>query len=398
MMSSNRPIRILHVLGAFNQGGVETWLLNLLKHIDREQFQIDFLVHTTTPAAYDDDIRRLGSRILYCPYPRRPWKYAHQFKRITRDQHGAAYDVVHSHVHDFSGFVLRLASQAGVPVRIAHSHLDSSITDQKSGFLRRQYLKLMKRWIHQYANLGLGCSRRAAASLFGRDWQCDPRWKLLYCGVDLQPYEGEPERTLVRSEFNISAEETVIGHVGRFSEQKNHRWMVDFLIQFAKARSASRLLLIGDGPLRSEIEERFRAAGLIDRVIFTGPRRDVPRLMNAMDAFLLPSHFEGLPIAVLEAQAAGLPCLISDVVDSDAMVVQSLVHRLSLAQPIADWVHAAVRVCANSPASTREEALTIVSQSPFNIHVGVENLERLYREQLNRPTTDSHSPELTLTR
>jgi glycosyltransferase involved in cell wall biosynthesis len=383
-MPATRPIRVLQVLGALNHGGIETWLLHVMRHIDRQAFQFDFVVHSAKPAAYDEEIRALGARIFPCLNPQRPWQYARQFKAILRQQ--GPFDVVHSHVHDFSGFVLRLARQARVPVRIAHSHNDTTEFEQQAGLLRRQYLSLMKTWIARHATVGLGCSRRAAASLFGADWQSDPRWKLFFCGIDLAPFERGSECDAVRDKLKFPRDAFIVGHVGRFSYQKNHRFLIDIGAELARQVPETRLLLIGDGPLRSEIEQQANAAGLAERIVFAGLRNDVPRLMtSAMDAFLFPSHFEGLPMVLLEAQAAGMACVISDVIDEDATVVPALVRRLSLAQPASVWVDAIRAARSASQHDLRTQARQLVIQSPFNIRVGVEELQRVYRE-LNENT------------
>ncbi len=381
MMTANRPIRVLHVLGALNQGGVETWLLHVVRNIDRAAFQVDFLVHSAKPAAYDDEVRALGSRIFPCLNPQRPWRYGRNLKAILRQQ--GPYDVVHSHVHDFSGFVLRLARQAGVPVRIAHSHSDTSHLDRQASLLRRRYLALMKHWIHRHATAGLGCSRRAAGCLFGADWQRDPRWKLFYCGIDLSPFLTGNDRDSVRGELHIPRDAFLAGHVGRFDYPKNHRFLVEIIQAAVRLRPQMRLLLIGDGPLRPEIEQQVDSAGLREHVFFAGLRRDVPRLLSGMDVFLLPSHFEGLPIVMLEAQASGLPCVISDAVDEDADVIPELVHRLSLSQPVAAWTEALTALGQNSAIGAREQSRQVIADSPFNIRRGVEKLQRLYLEQLN---------------
>ncbi len=384
-MSAKRPIRVLQVLGALNHGGIETWLLHVMRHVDRQALQFDFVVHSTKPAAYDDEMRALGARIFPCLNPQRPWQYARQFRAILRQQ--GPFDVIHSHVHDFSGFVLKLAKQAGVPVRIAHSHNDTTEFEQQAGMFRRQYLSLMKKWIARHGTAGLGCSRRAATSLFGVDWQSDSRWKLFYCGIDLAPFERASERDVVRAEFGLPRDAFVVGHVGRFSYQKNHRFVVDIAAELARRLPEARLLLIGDGPLRPEIEAQARAAGLQDKVLFAGLRNDVPRLMmNAMDAFLLPSHFEGLPIVLLEAQAAGLPGVISDVIDDDATVVPALVRRLSLAKTVSAWAEALLAARGDSCPEARTQSRRLVAQGPFDIRVCVESLQRLYSEQLAQAT------------
>ena len=181
-------------------------------------------------------------------------------------------------------------------------------------------------------------SRQAAVSLFGANWSGDPRWRISYCGIDLAPFRDHADRAAVRSEFNIPAKAFVVGHVGRFDYQKNHKFLIEIFATLARRQPDARLLLIGEGPMRATIEEQVGWAGLRDKVIFAGPRPDVPRLMTAaMDAFVLPSHFEGLPLVLLEAQAAGLPCLLADTVAEETTVNPALVRRLSLSQTTEAW-------------------------------------------------------------
>ena len=155
-------LRILHVVGAMNSGGIETWLMHILRYIDRDRFTMDFLVHTTDECHYDKQARALGSKIIPCPHAHQPWIYGGKFKKIL-DEYGP-YDIVHSHVHHFSGYVLRVAKQAGVPICISHSHNDTSSNQARAGLKRRLYLKLMRGWINRYSTVGLGCSHQATAS------------------------------------------------------------------------------------------------------------------------------------------------------------------------------------------------------------------------------------------
>jgi len=385
-MVALRKIRVLHVLGALNPGGVETWLLHVMRHVDRSAFQVDFLVHTTQPAVYDDEIRALGGRIISCPEPQRPWRYARRFNAVLNEY--GPYDVVHSHVHDYSGYVLRLARRAGVPVRIAHSHNDTTQFESQAGILRKNYLALMKHWIQTHATVGLGCSRRAATCLFGKDWQNDDRMKLLFCGIDLAPFQAADDGNRLRDELNIPRNAFVVGHVGRFNHQKNHRFLVETFAEIACRDPQARLLLVGDGPLRPEIEQQATDAGLQGRVIFAGLRRDVPKLMTSvMDAFLFPSHFEGLPIVLLETQAAGLPCIVSDVIDEGATIIPSLMNRLSLEQSASAWAETTLAARKESAPASRLEAQRLVSETPFNIHVCIENLQQVYRSELQAAST-----------
>ncbi|HEV3301887.1 MAG TPA: glycosyltransferase family 1 protein [Planctomycetaceae bacterium] len=377
-MGIQKPIRVLQVLGALNRAGAETWLMNVLRHIDREQFRLDFLVHTTDAGAYDSEVRSLGSRIFPCVGPRNPLAYSRALRKILRTE--GPFDVVHSHVHAYSGFVLRTARQAGVPLRIAHSHCDTSMLDARSGAARRVYLALMNSWIQKHATLGLAVSRQAAVSLFGANWSADPRWRISYCGIDLGLFREQADRAAVRNEFKIPANAFVVGHVGRFDYQKNHKFLIEIFATLAQRRPDARLLVIGEGPLRPTIEEQVARSGLQDRVIFAGPRPDVPRLMtSAMDAFVLPSHFEGLPLVLLEAQAAGLPCLLADTVAEETTVNPALVRRLSLSQPTEAWCDELAGLCRSLEHESRDEALRVIEQSPFNILTGVARLQEFYR-------------------
>lgn len=372
-MSGAKPIRILHVLGGMHRGGVETWLMHVLRNIDRERFAMDFLVHTREPCAYDAEILSLGSRVIPCLHPSRPLTYARGFRRILR-KHGP-YDVLHSHVHHYSGYVLLLGRRAGVPLRIAHSHSDTSSLSANSGLLRRGYLALSRSWIRRHATLGLACSALAGKDLFGSTWGCDPRWRTLYCGIDPGLFRSAPKAIEVRAELRIPEDAFVVGHVGRFYESKNHMFLVAIAQEIARRLSRARFLLVGDGPLRPAIERLVAAAGLTDRFVFTGIRPDVPRLMlGAMDAFVLPSTHEGLPLVALEAQAAGLPFVCSDGITREIDVVPGLIRRVPLSQPASVW---ADRVC-EVERSSASDSLRVFEGSPFNIAASVRALEGLY--------------------
>jgi glycosyltransferase involved in cell wall biosynthesis len=378
----DRPIRILHVVGSMVRGGIETWLMHVLRHIDRDRFLMDFLVLTTKPGDYDEEIRALGSQIIPCPLHRwNPWSYAVNFKRILREY--GPYDIVHSHLHHFSGYVLRLAKQAGVCTRIAHSHSDTSSQKAKTGFYRRFYWALTKWWIAHYATAGLGASRKAVADLFGSQWETDSRWQIFYCGIDLIPFHYSVNSATIRAELGIPNDAFVIGHVGRFVQPKNHRFLIEIAAEIAQREPNICLLLVGEGSLRSEIEKKVWQMGLSDRVIFAGSRPDIPRLMlGAMDFFLFPSLYEGLGLVFVEAQAAGLPCIASDVVPEEADTVKPLVQRLSLSQPASEWAEVLLMQRDAASAINQSDALALVEASPFNVEASVTQLEKIYQALL----------------
>jgi glycosyltransferase involved in cell wall biosynthesis len=341
---------------------------------------MDILAHAGGVGDFDEEVRSLGSKIFHCAYDGRPLRFARDLEQVLRSE--GPYDVVHSHSHFFSGWVLKVAHRAGVPIRVAHSHLDSSRLDSRGGPGRRLKVALMRRWIDRHATIGLAASREAAAALFGPLWASDGRRRVLHCGIDLSPFESDrPDRRAVRSELGVHDDSFVVGHVGRFVEQKNHSFLIDVAVEVVRREPRSRLLLIGEGRLRGAVEEKARRLGVLDRVTFTGPRADVPRLMmGAMDAFVLPSLFEGLPVVGIEAQASGLGVLCSDTVTPELDVVPGLVRRLPLAAPAPAWAEALLRARESWSSLDPGAALRIVRRSTFNITNGIKALERLYTD------------------
>ena len=380
----SQPLRILHVVGSMNRGGIETWLMHILRNINRDRFQMDFLVHTTEPCSYDEEILALGSKIIPCLNQPQPWIYTSNFKKILKNN--GPYDIVHSHVHHYSGLTLFLAKQAGVPVRIAHSHNNTSSAEAQAGWKRKLYLALMEKSIARYATLGLGASHEAAIDLFGMTWKNDSRWQILYYGLDLTPFRMQIDKAALRAEFNIPADAFVIGHVGRFEAQKNHQFILQIATEIVKQEPKMRLFLVGVGPLREEVEQNVARLGLKDHVVFAGVRSDVPQLMlSIMDVFLFPSLFEGLGLVLIEAQAAGLVSVLSDVVPQAADVVCPLIKRLSLSDSASFWAET-VLAQKHQAAISQSNALSLVANSQFNLEVCMEQLTKIYQSQFDRVT------------
>jgi len=360
-----------------NRGGVETWLMHILRHIDRRRFVMDFLTQTTEPGQFDEEIRDLGSRVLYCLYPHRPWLYAAGMRRVLAANQ--PYHIVHSHVHHYSGFVLRLAKSAGVPVRIAHSHNDTSPVDSSAGWSRKAYLNLTKGWVSRFATTKLAASQQAGLSLFGPHSNQND-WRILPYGAELAPFGSTVNPRAVRAELNIPPDALVVGHVGRFVTQKNHHFLLQIAAAAISRNPRMHFLLVGDGRLRPAVEEEVTRRQLGSNFTFLGVRSDVPRLMlGAMDAFLFPSLHEGLGLVLVEAQASGLPCIYSQCLPEEADVVGPLVHRISLQQSATAWADVLLRVLESGkrPLDQRT-ALDIVRRSEFNISTALYGLQSFY--------------------
>lgn len=373
------PLRILHVVGAMNHGGIENWILNVLRGINRNRFKIDLLVHTKEEGAYDKEAKSLGCRILQCPYPRRPWIYAYRFRRLVKEY--GPYDIIHSHLFRFTGWIMRLAKKVGIPVRIAHSH--NIAEDRTRTILRYGYNSLMKFWLARYSTHYLAVSRDAALALFGPDSLNNSKIHLIPPAIDLAPFRKNWSRHEVKQSLSIPLDVKVVGNVGRFAKQKNHDFFIEVASILCKRRPNIHFLLVGEGSSRSQYMEKVEKMGLTRHFTFTGSRSDVPRLMKgAMDLFLFPSKWEGLGRVLLEAQAAGLTCLVSDIIPKEADVVPALVKRLSLKQPPTVWAEAVLISLDNPPPVRPREALTFLEQSPFSINVNIKTLESFYLKAL----------------
>jgi glycosyltransferase involved in cell wall biosynthesis len=371
-----KPIRVLEVIYRADRGGAETWLLHLLRHIDRSKIAIDFLVHDRKPGAYDAEITERGAKIFVCDGHRNLFRQWYGLWRLQR-RHGP-YDIVHSHVDYYGGLVVFLARLAGIRARIANFHTDAHDTQKLESPYRRLYVQLMKLFVKRFATGGLGVSSKSASSLFGEDWQSDRRWCVCQGSVDLLGFRARPDRDSVRAELRIPADAIIYGHVGRFVDAKNH----EFLVQVAEALCArnlrARFLLVGGGALRWRTERMIEQRGLEDRFIILPPRDDIPRLMlGAMDFFLFPSLYEGLGLALVEAQAAGLRCFASTAVPTEAVAVPCLVHRLPLSAGPEFWAETIVQQIGAACPVTRDEALRRVEDS-FDIRRNAAKLVEFY--------------------
>jgi len=367
-------VRVLHVVGQMKRAGIETWLMQLLRNMDRSRVQQEFLACHPGAGDYDPEIRSLGSDVIPCVGPSHPFRFGRRLLGILRER---KYDVVHSHVHHYSGFVLGIARHAGVPIRIAHSHSDTSREDEDAGPLRRVYLASMKAAIRRHGTRGVAVSEVAAAALFGPRWRDDPRWGVMHCALDYSAFRAPIDREAVRAELGLPAGALAVGHVGRFDQGKNHGFLLRIAVDVLRREPQACFVLVGEGPLRQSIEAEAARLGIRDRVLFTGVRVDVPRLLLACDLFLLPSLYEGLPLVGLEAQAAGLPIVLSDNITRELAVVPSLFAWRSLAEPTEAWAETVVTML-HGPRMSPGDSLALLERSDFSLQRSMHLLARLY--------------------
>lgn len=368
-----RPLRVLHVVGRMNHGGIENWLVQVLRAADRDRLQLDFLTTSAEPGHYDAELLARGARLFRCPLSGAPVAFARRFLAVARD---GGFDVVHSHLHHFSGVVLALARHAGVPVRIAHSHNDTARDDARAGLLRAVYLRATEAAVRRFATRGLAASALAAEALYGPRWREDGRWRISHYGLDFSAFRQELDREAVRAELGLPGDAKVVGHVGRFDRQKNHAFLLRIAAEVIRAEPRAWFVLVGEGALRAAMEAEAERLGIRDRVLFAGARSDVPRVLRAFDAFLMPSFHEGLPLVGLEAQAAGLPLVLSDTITRELEAVPELFTWRSLSEPPATWA-ASVRATLGRRTDP-DRALASLEESDFSIRVSVRTLEETY--------------------
>lgn len=365
-MSMDYPIRVLHVVTHMNRGGLETMIMNYYRAIDRTKVQFDFLVHRDYRAHYDDEIESLGGKIFRLPRLV-PWSRSYIGALDDFFATHQEYRIIHVHQDCLSGVILKAAKKHGVPVRIAHSHNAGQDKDWKYP------IKIMlKRWIPKYATKLFACGKKAG------DWMFDGTpYQILNNAIDAIKYRSDRKKGFeVRSELKIPRDAFVVGHVGRFSPQKNHHFLLEVFLALARKITNCYLLLVGDGNLRAMIEKQAEQLGIRDKVVFTGVRQDIPDLLHAMDVFVFPSLHEGTPVTVLEAQAAGIPCVISDGVPTDCMITD-LVTMLPLSESAEVWAEHILSVRTDAFRDTRDE----IVQAGYDISENAKWLQNFYFTQ-----------------
>lgn len=302
-----KPIHILHVLGGLDAGGAESFVMNLYRSVDRTQVQFDFIKHVSQKGMFEDEILSLGGKIFTCP--RYTGKNHFTYCKWWNDffLNHPEYKIIHGHVRSTSAIYLSIAKKHGLTT-IAHSHS----TSNGKGLLGlvKTIMQYPTRYIADYL---FSCSDLAGKWMYGEKATKQDNYQMIPNGIDIHRFTySEAKRKIVRQSLGILEDEFVIGHIGRFTKPKNHIFLLQTFSAYLKKHPHSRLLLVGDGTLLQPMKKICGQMNIMNHVIFTGARSNTEDYYQIMDVFAFPSLWEGLPVSVVEAQASGLPCLISD--------------------------------------------------------------------------------------
>lgn len=328
---SDKKIKVLHVINGMGSGGAEMLIMNWLRNIDTNKFQLDFLLRTHN-CMYTEEIKKSGGHVYYtAPYPSKALDNFKQTKRFF-DTH--QYDVVHVHGNALMYMeALKQAKKHNVKCIIMHSHSTNTCRPEYLFIHRINELRLPL-----YANVFLACGEDAGHWMFG-----NKSFTVIVNGVDQKRFHYDPiKREKARESLGLT-NEFVMGHVGHFMPVKNHQFIIDVFNEVLKIRPNSKLLLIGEGPDEQSIKDKVRALGIEENVTFLGVRRDVDYIEQAMDFFIFPSIHEGLPFSLIEAQCCGLPCISSDKVSSESKISNNI-QFLPLNKDAKNWAETIIKM------------------------------------------------------
>ncbi len=366
-----KPIRILQVFTVLNRGGAETNMMNYYRHMDRTKFQFDFLVHRFEEGAFEDEITELGGRVFRIRplHPLTFRKYNHEVKNFLKKNND--YNIIHNNTSELGYFMLNISNALGFPVHIVHAHNSEVVRDLKS-FFRYLWRVGVRKGTNQYFT----CGKDAAIWLFGKE-KAKEAWQMTNA-IETSNFVWNSElRENVKLKENITGNFNFIS-TGRFNTQKNHLFMLDVFAELVRQKPEAHLYLVGDGELRPEIEKKIADKKLQDKVHLLGVRDNIHELLQAMDYFLFPSLFEGLGIAFIEAQTAGLKCFISDGVPAEGILVEENVKVISLKKSAKEWSE----IILPNLEYERKDTSQTVKDAGYDIVENAKKLEEKYLELL----------------
>lgn len=374
MHVKQEPIRVLQIVGRMDRGGIETMIMNLYRHIDREKVQFDFLAHYGREAAYNDEIRALGGRIYEMPalkdethvYYWRLFTYLKALHKFFKEHQ--EYRIIHGHMTNTASLYMPIAKKYGVTCRIAHSHS----TKNKTGLLGF-LTNILHKPVHKYATDFFSCSEAAKHWLYPKYIIDSGDVHLLANAVDAAVFRFDPtKREFMRKQLELKDCMTII-NVGRLRTEKNQIFLIDVLKEMLKIRDDVVFIFCGDGPCEQEVKAKAEALGVLDHTRFLGMRTDVPDILQAADVFVLPSLFEGLPVTAIEAQASGLHCVVSEGLTEEMNAID-MVQYIPLEAGPSAWANALLHAASQPRKDTYDQ----IEAAGYDINTTAPWLQEFY--------------------
>jgi glycosyltransferase EpsF len=378
-----QKIRVLHFLSSLNYGGIEAWLMNLLRYFRNEEVLFDFAVHGT--GHFDDEVKSYGSVIHLLPPMKSFISYIFAIKKILQNGN---YDCIHIHNGEFAYFLLYLASKSKIPCRVVHSH-NTRFAKGEMNLQRAIRLFVYRHFTYRLniklATHLLGCADEATRFAFGQNVLDSDKVKICYCGIDLHPFETQHfnnDKNSLKTKYNLPSDAVIVGNIGSLSLQKNQLFLLKMFAELAKRNPRYYLFIAGEGYLRTKLEKAVAELNLTGRVLMPGNCSNIPELCSYLfDVFCFPSFFEGLPVSVHEATAGGLFTAISDTITKEMVPFYGeRLQYLSLDAPLNVWADTVEEGISKRLSS--KEGTEIIRQSPFCIENSAQALLKCYRSCL----------------
>lgn len=362
------------VVANTRMGGAQAFILNVLRNIDHERFRIDFAINFYAEHdGVEDECRKYGCEFYLLPYFKvyNYLPYHKAWDKFLSTQH---YDIVYAHATNSASIFLKIAKKYGMKT-IAHSHS----AGYRGGKIEQMAKKFFAKDVRTFADYWFACSDKAAERLYGSDYR---NYKFYYDipnAIDSQKYLFDTSiRNTIRKKIGVADDEFLCGHVGTFSGPKNHKYLIDIFAEVAKKNPKAKLVCCGAGALMPNVKEHAKELDILDRIIFVGVVSNANEYMMAMDCFVFPSIFEGFPISILEAEAAGLPIVMSDVITKEVDLTP-LVHRMNLTKSAAEWAKEVLATFVEN----RQKYNPAISNTKYNIKQTVKEFEKLYTQLVN---------------
>ncbi|ALF08808.1 glycosyltransferase family 1 protein [Parageobacillus thermoglucosidasius] len=374
MYENSQQKRILHIVGGMNRRGTEIMIMNLYRVIDRDKIQFDFVYFNNRENDFDVEIRRMGGRIFRVPSPREVGviRFIHNLVKVIREN--GPFSAVHAHTLHNIGLALLAARIAGVTCRIAHSHSTKATEDT---LIHKVYQIVMKLLIRFNATHLLACGKDAGHFLFGKTF--DKKGIVFPNAIDLSEYYclNKEDAKFIRKMFGISEETLIIGQVGALKKVKNHKFSIAIARKLKDNGIDFKMMFVGDGEMRQELEQQAVLEGVSDKILFLGVRSDIPNLLNMFDVLIMPSIYEGLPVSLVEAQAAGTPCVVSDVITPEVDLGLNLISFVNLGDELDRWEYEILKQ-SQIQRPSKDIILRAFRKKGYDVVESVKSLRKIY--------------------